>query len=303
MGRAAATEVPPEPGRAQMADSRRERTRRGRGGFTLLEALISLIIFTLITVALALALNAASQTYGHANKAQAQSGEVRAIFGSLTRDIQAAYASNQNPVSQFVSGGAASGSAGSATRGSSDGLLTLTTLTNRIDAPELDAPDGSSAPASAGAAADTTGNPQSDCALVRYDFDPNTQTLLRTTSPIPNEQILSSRPPGPELTLSKHIQSLTLRFWVRRKKTGGHRGRFFPPKATKKIPTGRQAQAGRVGRPDRRARADRPQTRRREAAGRPPTEPIPACRARWRSRSFCNRRTAIRRPTPRQLPS
>ena len=74
-------------------------------GFTLLEALVALVIFGVLTLSLSLALTTALHAQVYAQQRQQEEGTVRAIFGSLSRDVQAAYVSLSNPAAIFIAGG------------------------------------------------------------------------------------------------------------------------------------------------------------------------------------------------------
>src|SRR5262245_18590019 len=76
----------------------------GHPGFTLMEALVALIIFGIITSAVSLSLSAAMNAHRISTERQEETGSVRALFGALTRDIQAAIASPNDPNSVFMAG-------------------------------------------------------------------------------------------------------------------------------------------------------------------------------------------------------
>lgn len=186
-----------------MAAKQRER-KRARG-FTLVEALIALVIFGLITFALSMSISVALRAQSVSTERQQDTGEVRAVFGQLNRDLNAAFGSLNSPASAFIAGGNQGGR-----NATGSGLLTLTTLSHRIEADDL-----------AGGNPVTTAAPppQSDCALVRYDLDPATGTLARLESAVPNPQAVSQPSASPANVLSQRVLALNLRFWDTTNKT------------------------------------------------------------------------------------
>src|SRR5581483_410100 len=142
----------PEPARRreQAAMAAKQRGRKQARGFTLVEALIALVIFGLITFALSMSISVALRAQTVSTERQQDTGEVRAIFGQLNRDLNAASGSLNNPASAFIAGGSQGGR-----NATGSGLLTLTTLSHRIEADDL-----------AGGNPVTTAAPppQSDCA-------------------------------------------------------------------------------------------------------------------------------------------
>lgn len=193
---------------------------RPHHGFTLLETLVAMVIFGIITVSLSLAFSVALQSQQTNTTRFEESGSVRIVMDTLTRDIEQAYASAQNPACVFIAGSDQGGAANSSNI--SSGLLTLTTRSNRINAPYAADPNdpnsqnGQSGPTLGNTTQDNndTTPPQSDPALVRYDLDPQSGVLQRTVFAIPNLQYLSQNASGgPETVLANNIVSLTLRFW------------------------------------------------------------------------------------------
>jgi prepilin-type N-terminal cleavage/methylation domain-containing protein len=180
--------------------------RRSRCGFTLMEALVALVIFGVITFALSMALSAALLAQSVSQRRQEENGTVRAVFDRITRDLQAAYASSNSSASLFMANSGQSGSPGMPS--ASGGLLTLSTLSHRIQADDPNA-------TSPGSSAQTNmpGTPQSDMGLVQYSLDSQTGMLSRTVSTVPNLQLLTQTQSGPETVLATHVQALTLRFW------------------------------------------------------------------------------------------
>ena len=194
---------------------------KAKRGFTLIEAIIALTIFTILIAALSLAMSVALKADSITHQREDDSGTVRAVFDALTRDVQAAFASPNSPASVFIAGSGGSSSGSSVGGG---GLLTLTTLTQHIQADSLTSGDAqtqdqNSAPTSAG-------GPQSDMALVQYSLVPGsdgTQTLTRSVTPVPNAQLLSqsqnSDPQSSQTALAEHIVDLTLQFYDQNQQT------------------------------------------------------------------------------------
>jgi prepilin-type N-terminal cleavage/methylation domain-containing protein len=184
--------------------------RRSAHGFTLIEAVIALVIFGIISVTLAMSLAIALRAQSAATERQQENGAVRVIFDALTRDVSCAYGSLNNPASLFVSSGGQSGGAAS----SGANLLTLTTLTHRI---QLD-PSGTTGSPAVGLGASlgvqgASAPPQSDCALVSYNLDTTTGTLTRMESPIPNLQAAAAPSTSPANILADRVLALDLQFW------------------------------------------------------------------------------------------
>lgn len=182
------------------------RRHRARRGFSLLEALLALVIFALISFALSMALSAVFQAQAAAQRRENEANTVRAVFGFLTRDLSAAFISTHNPASVFIANGGQGNASGQSSAGS---LLTLTTLAHRIQMDDT---------AIAGAANTTDssaaqGMPQADFMLVRYDHDPASGMLYRTISTVPNLEAIGQVTPTPEATLADNVVNLTLRFW------------------------------------------------------------------------------------------
>jgi prepilin-type N-terminal cleavage/methylation domain-containing protein len=191
----------------------RRRAGKQPAGFTLLEALVSMVIFGIITLSLSLAFSTAIRSQQANTQRFMETGTVRVVLNTLSRDIQSAYASALNPASVFIANGGQSSSASGST-----GLLTLMTRSYRIQAAYVTDPNdpNSQSPASLGSTNqnnDTT-PPQSDIVLVQYDLDTQSGTLHRTMTNVPNQQSLSQNSSGGiETVVSTNIVSLTLRFW------------------------------------------------------------------------------------------
>ena len=187
--------------------NRRGHTMGRHTGFTLLEAIVAIVMFTFIILAVSQAFSVSVQATTRSQRRQEEDGTVRAVFDVITRDILAAYASAQSPASVFTAGSGSS-SGGSA---SSD-LLTFSALSNRLQTPEIDtqAADGSQSGAQNGAQG--TSQPQSDMALVKYSFDTAAGKLYRIVSPVPSSQSLSASP-TPDQAIADRIESIQLSFW------------------------------------------------------------------------------------------
>ena len=89
--------------------SARRTAQNTRRGFTLLEVMVALVIFGIITIALSNAMSAAMRARLLAEQRQDDSASVRAVFSILGRDLQGAYGSVYDPNSIFVTGGGGSG--------------------------------------------------------------------------------------------------------------------------------------------------------------------------------------------------
>jgi prepilin-type N-terminal cleavage/methylation domain-containing protein len=176
-----------------------------RHGFTLLEALVSLVIFTVITFALSFALSSVLRSYSVSKQRQEEAATARALFGSLSRDLQAAFVSRNNAACLFLT----QQTGGSTGNGIS---LTFSTLARRI---ESDVPLGSGALDTSGAAVNPTAGmaPQSNIEIVRYDFDPGQGVVRRLGSPVPNIQVLNQPDLSPSTIVAQNIVALNLRFW------------------------------------------------------------------------------------------
>lgn len=179
------------------------RTRRTvrRGGFTLIEAIVAIVMFTFIMMAVSQALNISLQATARSQHRQEDDGTVRAIFDVITRDILAGYPSLHSPASVFT-GGSNKGSSGSMD------LLTFSALTTRLHAPELDTQPATGPQNSQGGS-----QPQSDMALVKYSFDAGSGILYRLISTVPSSQSLAQMPPTPEQAVAQNIVSIQFSFW------------------------------------------------------------------------------------------
>jgi prepilin-type N-terminal cleavage/methylation domain-containing protein len=200
--------------------------RRHRTGFTLLEALVALVIFGTITFALSLALSTAIRAHDASAKREADAAIVRSVFSIITRDVQGAFISKRNPASVFVANNGGTSGAGGVNAATTGSLLSLTTFAYRIQPGDLvDPATGQNADptgmmgATSGVSGQGTVNPQADFALVRYDLDSSTNVLTRSVIPVPNID-LSRQPSGtPDAILSDRVVGLTLRFYDPTQKT------------------------------------------------------------------------------------
>lgn len=188
-----------------MAD--RASGQKGISGFTLLEALVAIIMLAAIMAALTLALSTALRAQQTAQTQQERMGTVRAVFALIARDVQAALASNNNPACVFMATPPGAGN----TNASS--LLTLTTLTHRIDSHDPNVNGETSGLSAVPPQNANSDSPQADFALVRYVFAPNGGTLTRTVSAVPNLQTLTQSTPSPKDTVAQNLQDVHLRFW------------------------------------------------------------------------------------------
>jgi Tfp pilus assembly protein PilV len=190
----------------------RRTTAAKRRGFSLLEALLALVIFTLISFAISLALSAVFQAQKSAQRREDEASTVRAVFGFLSRDLSAAFISTKNPACVFVGNGAVGGGGG---QRASNSLLTLTTLTHRIEMETGSATGSNLLNANNANGSNSAGMalPQADFMLVRYDHDPNSGMLYRTTSTVPNLEVIQQATPTPQSLLADRVVDVTLRFW------------------------------------------------------------------------------------------
>ncbi len=177
--------------------------RKRHAGFTLLEAIVAIVMFTFIILAVSQAFNISLQATSRSQHRQEDDGSVRAVFDVITRDILAAYPSHNSPTSVFVTSG------GGSSAGPGD-LLAFTALATRLQAPELDTQSSN------GRQQPTNQNgspPQTDLAFVRYNFDAGNGTLYRILSALPSQQNLTPVAPTPDQTVARNIVSIQLSFW------------------------------------------------------------------------------------------
>lgn len=181
-----------------------------RAGFTLLEAIVAIVMFTIIIMALSQAFGVALQATERARHRQEADGTVRAIFDVITRDILAAYPSIHSPVAIFSTSGVGGGSARPGSANSSGDILTFSALSTRLQTPELDSQSNSSIqPANSG----SDSLPQSDMGVVRYNFDASNGTLYRIVNPFPYPENQSTPAPTQDQAIAQNIQNIQLEFW------------------------------------------------------------------------------------------
>ncbi len=197
-------------------------SRRGyQNAFTLIEVLVSLIIFGIITAALSMAFSVSIHAQQRLTAYRRDDAIVREIFGTLQTDLAAAYPSPTDPTSLFVANTQPQGQ----TTQFDAGLLTLSTFTGRIQNtdPALDPLMAQSSSSSSLTSMSNTLNgsqnssqPQWDEQIVKYTLSPN-GTLRRQVIGVPNLQLLSSQgtdtSTGISDSVARNVKSLTLQFW------------------------------------------------------------------------------------------
>lgn len=198
---------------------KKQTVNRSAKGFTLLEVLVALIIFGIITLALSNAMYVAMHAHVVAEQRQADTETMRGVFATLGRDLQSAYSSMYDPNALFVAG---SGSGGSS---SSNALLSFGTMTQRVITTDINV-DPSINPSQSGGGSGNISSqngsadpPQQPVALVRYDLDTQTGTLTRYAQAVPNVQTLQQATPGQQNVVASNIISLQLQFWDPNKQT------------------------------------------------------------------------------------
>lgn len=220
---------------------RPENRRRVRRAFTLLEALVALVIFAIISVALSLSITTAFQAQDAAQRREEEAGAVRAVFSYLRRDLQSAFISKNNPACVFMANSGAAGGVNNLAAGS---LLTLTTLAHRIETDETTM-NPAGAGMALGGSANTLTPPQADFMLVRYDIEPSSGSLIRTVSAVPNLEMVGQPVPVPEAVLADRIANMTLRFWDAEQQGWRTDWSYQPPEPTTQdtgqIPTNQAA--------------------------------------------------------------
>ncbi len=143
---------------------------RGRHNlaYTLIEMLIALVMFAVITVATGFILTGAIRAREATQARVDEATEMRSLFGTLGRDLRATFVVANGANSYFVAPGNGSGT-----------ILTFTTMASRI---ALDPATDAAGPTAATGAA----RPQSDVWLVSYVFNPETGVLDRCVTRVPN---------------------------------------------------------------------------------------------------------------------
>lgn len=177
-------------------------------GFTLIEVIVALTMFGVIMTAVTFAVSAVLQASQRSQQRLNASTDARGLLSFLGHDLQAAFASTQNPSSVFIGNGGdgANNSIGNM------GVLTLATSLHRIDAPELD-DTGSSTAQPASPNGQGMSPPQSDVEMIRYDFDPETKVVSRQHSGVPNLKLLAQQTSLPETVIARNVLEFRLRFW------------------------------------------------------------------------------------------
>lgn len=185
---------------------RRRAATQQRPGFTLLEAMVALVIFGVITTAIAFAMSAALEAQQATQSRQDDAGEVRAAFDALRQDIQGAYASANDSSAIFATG---------SDYGASNDLLTLSTLIPRLQSYDLGLSSAGNANAMGSTPIGSQQNvpPQTAYALVRYVYDPQAQTLSRLVLTAPNQTVILQQQPGPDDIIARHVTNVQLSFW------------------------------------------------------------------------------------------
>lgn len=188
-------------------------------GFTLIEVIVALTMFGVIMTAVTFAVSAVLQASQRSQQRLNASTDARGLLSFLGHDLQAAFASTQNPSSIFIGNG---GDGANSSIGNM-GVLTLATSLHRIDAPELD-DTGSSTAQPASPNGQGMSPPQSDVEMIRYDFDPETKVVSRQHSGVPNLRLLAQQTSLPETVIARNVLEFRLRFWMRRVASGDRVG-------------------------------------------------------------------------------
>jgi Tfp pilus assembly protein PilV len=183
-----------------------------------MEALIAMIILGIILMAISMSLSTGLRAQAQAIGYRRAAGSVREALDQLTVDIQGAYASRYDPNSLFVAGQTPTGTTAQ-TAVPPNSLITLTTLTQRLEGSGLPGDPAGGSGTTGGSSgnssqANATGTPQWDCNLVTYSFDQSSGTLSRSVTAVPYLQnITPPDPTNPALVLSHDVISLTLQYW------------------------------------------------------------------------------------------
>lgn len=159
---------------------------RTRRAYTLVEVMVALVLMAIISVATGFAMSMALRNDARARSRTDAAEEARSVLSVLVKDLRNAYASAGNPSSCFIASGGDEGE-----------VLRLTTAHVRLrrlaaDEELLQAPP-----------------PQSDVGTVIYTLNHSDQTLYRTVSAEPMDELGAS--PSPSDLLSRRVTGLTLR--------------------------------------------------------------------------------------------
>lgn len=160
-------------------------------GYTLVEMLVALVMFAMISVATAFLMSGALRGNAMLTERTREAQEARALLNVISRDLRSAFAVTGSPATYFVATGADSGP-----------VLQFTTLASRL-MPDLAVMAGLSN-------ADSV-LPQSDILQVTYDYDPSTHVLSRLTSALTGLDTLPE-PGQPEYILSRRVALITFTF-------------------------------------------------------------------------------------------
>ena len=181
-----------------MSRSRRPQLHRARG-FSLIEVLVSLIIFGFITLATGFALTTVLRTQAAVRNRADTLQEVRGISAVLSQDLRFAFASANDTNTLFVNGGTVQGA-----------LLTFTTLSGRIA--ESDQPTNQQGPNPT----DIQAVPQSPLRTITYAHDPSTGVFSRIESTVPGTDAITVAGNAigtPQTVLSRRVRSITFEFY------------------------------------------------------------------------------------------
>lgn len=175
-----------------MTAGRPARGARQSGGYTLIEMLVAIIMFALISVATAFLLTAALRGQADLRRTAADAQEARALLSVITRDLRSAFVVTGSTSTYFVASGADSGP-----------ILQFTSLASRL------LPDPTTSASSD--PYDVSALPQSGTVQISYDYDPETMVLSRLATTLPGGE--SYPETGlPEWILSRRVQSLVFTF-------------------------------------------------------------------------------------------
>lgn len=160
-------------------------------GYTLIEMLVALIIFALISVATGFMMSSALRGQAQLAARTSEAQEVRALMALLTRDLRSAYVVTGSPSTYFVASGADSGP-----------MLQFTTLAPRLMQDPyalLQTYD------------EQEQRPQSGVIQVTYDYDPATQVLSRMTTSLPSVDAIPEAG-APDWIISRRVALLSFSF-------------------------------------------------------------------------------------------
>ncbi len=159
-------------------------------GYTLIEMLVAIIIFAIITTATAFALTTAVRARENAESTAEDMQEASAIIHLLRHDLRSAIASGSNRATYFVGQNSGSGD-----------LLSFSTLAPRLAESSLNEDADS----------EVTAGPQSDIALVAYRFEAASRSLFRLSTSAPSTEALEASP-GAALPISSRVLNIEVSF-------------------------------------------------------------------------------------------